>query len=200
MPNQAGPSITEINASTGHLSGGAGPGIRFHQSCRHRHGWRPFWVANSGDCYCTGCFGYSVNETRPSTGALVRLISDSRFDIVNPVSITSDGQHVWIVNARGNSVTELNAGTGGLRRVISESRYDVQQPERNCFGRHTCVGNEQFRTVGDGIPGERIVVSCQFSVFSFQFQRAHSPGYRSRLGGRGRGVRRRQATGWESGG
>ena len=71
------------------------------------------WVANYD--------GNSVTELSARTGAVVKVISASRYKFKDPFSIASGGTHVWVVNLDGESVTELSAKTGRLVKVISGS-------------------------------------------------------------------------------
>jgi len=70
-----------------------------------------------------------VTELSASTGALVQVISDSSYGFNYPTAVSSDGTHVWVLNAGGNSsVTELSASTGALVQVISDSSYGFDVP------------------------------------------------------------------------
>ena len=92
------------------------------------------WVANND--------GNSVTELNASTGALVKVISGSRYEFNDPDAIASDGTHVWVANDDGNSVTELNASTGGLVKVISGSSYGFNDPDAIASdGTHVWVAN-----------------------------------------------------------
>lgn len=68
--------------------------------------------------FATSSPGLAVASPVAANGVWV---SAGNFDF--PVSIASDGVHVWVVNLDGESVTELRARTGGLVKVISGSRY-----------------------------------------------------------------------------
>jgi DNA-binding beta-propeller fold protein YncE len=59
------------------------------------------WVANGA--------GDSVTELSASTGALVKVISDSSYGLDGPDAVTSDGNHIWVANGGGQSVTEFSA-------------------------------------------------------------------------------------------
>jgi DNA-binding beta-propeller fold protein YncE len=79
------------------------------------------WVANG--------IGNSVTELNAATGALVQVISGSKYKFKHPVAVSSDGSHVWVTNRDGDSVTELAAATGALVQVISGSRYGFGLPQ-----------------------------------------------------------------------
>jgi len=57
------------------------------------------WAANGG--------GNSVTELDAATGALVRVITGTKYRFNGPYGISSDGTHVWVANESGDSVTEL---------------------------------------------------------------------------------------------
>jgi DNA-binding beta-propeller fold protein YncE len=66
----------------------------------------------------------------------------------NPVAVSSDKTHVWVVNNRGNSVTELGAATGALVQVISGSTYGFNRPDAiSSDGIHVWVANSWGNSV-----------------------------------------------------
>ena len=74
--------------------------------------------------------GNSVTELSASTGALVRIISGSRYEFHTPDAISSDGTHVWVSSLnQGGSVTELSASTGALVRVVWRCGYGFGRPD-----------------------------------------------------------------------
>jgi hypothetical protein len=77
-------------------------------------------VANGG--------GNSVTEINANTGALIRIISASRYQLNEPQAIAASGDTVWVLGSNdvGNTaVTEIDAATGALVRVISAGRYQI---------------------------------------------------------------------------
>jgi DNA-binding beta-propeller fold protein YncE len=78
------------------------------------------WVANAG--------GNSVTEINANTGALIRVISASRYELNEPRAIAVTGTTVWVLNSGDVSrtaITEIDAATGALIRVISATRYHI---------------------------------------------------------------------------
>jgi len=78
------------------------------------------WVANGG--------GNSVTEINANTGALIRIISASRYQLNEPQAIAATGDKVWVLGSNdvsNTAVTEIDAATGALVRVISASRYQI---------------------------------------------------------------------------
>ena len=73
--------------------------------------------------------GSSVTELDASTGALVRVISASAYQFVEPSAMVLDGRDLFVANGgggyssgdegSGGTVTELDGSTGALVRVIS---------------------------------------------------------------------------------
>ena len=81
------------------------------------------WVASSN----------FVTELSATTGALVRVISGSRYDFNGPSGMTSLGSRIWVTNQSGGvnklgSVTEFSAATGALVRVINDHSFDFIGP------------------------------------------------------------------------
>ena len=76
------------------------------------------WVANGG--------GNSVTEINANTGALIRIISASRYQLNEPQAIAATGATVWVLGSNdvsNTAVTEIDAATGALVRVLEGSRY-----------------------------------------------------------------------------
>ena len=76
-------------------------------------------------------------EVSASTGALVRVISSPSYQFYLPNAVSSDGNHVWLVNPSGNrksqgyesgNLTELSATTGDLVKVLSGPSYGFNGP------------------------------------------------------------------------
>jgi hypothetical protein len=126
-------SVTEINATTGAL-------IRAITASRYDL-YQPtaitirgntVWIANSSfNSYGTN--NTSVTEINATTGALIRVITARRYDLLGPVGITTRGNTVWVANSGATgeqigSVTEINATTGALVRVVAGSRYQLDGP------------------------------------------------------------------------
>ena len=65
--------------------------------------------------------GNFVTEFSAATGALVRVIIGSSYEVKDPFALTSFKGHIWVANAGDNSVTEISASTGALVRVIRGS-------------------------------------------------------------------------------
>jgi uncharacterized small protein (DUF1192 family) len=108
------------------------------------------WVGNS-----TG----SVTEVNATTGALIRVITASRYDLYRPAAITTRGSTVWIANSyfNGNgtntsSVTEIDARTGALIRVITAGQYQLYGPTGIAIAGNTVwVANSGLNTSGNQI-------------------------------------------------
>jgi DNA-binding beta-propeller fold protein YncE len=79
---------------------------------------RHVWVANGA--------GSTVSELS-STGALVKVLSGSRYKFDDPIGIAAGGRHVWVANDVSGTVSELSS-TGALVRVLSGSRYKFVTP------------------------------------------------------------------------
>jgi DNA-binding beta-propeller fold protein YncE len=96
------------------------------------------WVANAVD---------SVTELDAQSGALVQVLTGSRYEFLGPVAVSSDGSHVWVAND-GDSVAELNAASGTLVKVITASRYGFDIPRGiSSDGTDVWVANSDAQTV-----------------------------------------------------
>jgi hypothetical protein len=147
VANTAGDSVTELDASTGHLVGVKRVG-RYPDAIASDGAH--IWVASQWPAGADEGPPGSVTELDASTGNVVRTISDSSYQLNFPVAITSDGTHVWVANyyrktVSGpyfNSVTEFSASTGRLIKVISGSSYEFNQPDSMASdGTHVWVVN-----------------------------------------------------------
>ncbi len=131
----ANDSVTEVSAATGAL-------IRVISASRYRFD-APSGIAITGDTVWVASSGWnsnggepigSVTEISARTGALIRVISASRYRLFEPVGIVATGHAVWVANGGdgtgndGYPVTEISARTGALIRVISASRYRLFEP------------------------------------------------------------------------
>ena len=116
----------------------------------HVFGWgfnSPGGVASDGT-YVWVVDNDSLTELNAATGALVKVITGSRYGFISPWAVSSDGTHVWVAN-KGNpqtgqdvSVTELNAATGALVQVISGPSYGFNDPDAvSSDGTHVWVAN-----------------------------------------------------------
>ena len=81
------PSVTPVRP----LSGVKILGWGFNDPVAIASGSTHVWVANYD--------GNSVTEFSASTGALVKLISGSRYGFNGPDAIALDGNHVWVTNS-----------------------------------------------------------------------------------------------------
>ena len=88
----------------------------------------PSGIASDGTHVWVANYGNSVTELSASTGALVKVISGSRYGFNGSGAVASGGGHVWVANLGGNSVTELSASTGALAKLISGSSYGFNSP------------------------------------------------------------------------
>lgn len=82
------------------------------------------WVADSGSA--------SVFELNASTGALVRLISGSKYRFgsdasTEPMAVSTSS--VWVINGSRGSLTELDRSTGALIRVVQGRKYGLRWPD-----------------------------------------------------------------------
>ncbi len=125
-------------------------------------GWEfsyPDAVAVAGNRAWVGNFTGSVTEVNATTGALIRVISASRYDLYEPAAITTRENTVWIANSFFNSngtnttsVTEINASTGALIRVITAGRYQLYGPTGIATtGNTVWVANSGFNSSGNQI-------------------------------------------------
>ena len=62
-----------------------------------------------------------VTEFSARTGALVRVISGSRYDFKGTSRVIFFGDEIWVASYTSNAVTEISASTGALVRVIRGS-------------------------------------------------------------------------------
>ena len=98
------------------------------------------FVANLG----TG----SITDLNTVTGAVVTVISGTKYMIDRPSSMLSSGADLFVTNNYGNSVTELNVSTGALVRVISGTAYHFDGPQGfGLAGDHLFVANEYGNSV-----------------------------------------------------
>lgn len=127
VTNEAGNSVTEINPSDGSW-------VTTIRASRDGFN-RPSAITNWGsDLFVANASG-SVSELRDS-GALVRVISGARYHFVDPVSVHSVGNTVYVLNAGRpsaatpimGSITELNARTGAFIRRIAGSSLGFSDP------------------------------------------------------------------------
>lgn len=72
-----------------------------------RHGPGPAGLAFTNTLGNAG--GDSVTELSASSGALVRVISGSRYNFDFPEAIAADGGELFVVNLGGDSVTSFAA-------------------------------------------------------------------------------------------
>ena len=118
---------------------------------------RHVWVADGA--------GNMVIELSASTGAVVNVLSGSRYRFDNPDAVSSDGTHVWVANLGslappqprgGTTVTELSASTGALVKVLSGSRYRFDHPDAvSSDGRHVWVASFGVPRGPRGVGGDR---------------------------------------------
>jgi hypothetical protein len=69
----------------------------------------------------SGPNGNAVAELSLATGALVRMISGSRYDFKGISGMILFGGEIWVASYTSNAVTEISASTGALVRVIRGS-------------------------------------------------------------------------------
>jgi DNA-binding beta-propeller fold protein YncE len=103
-------TLSGPRVSSGHLDA---PALEFDSPDAVAVQGATVWVANGG--------GNSVTEINAATGALIRVITASRYRLNEPMGITTSGNTVWVADK--DSVTEINAATGALIRVLGGSRY-----------------------------------------------------------------------------
>ena len=124
--NYDGDSVTELNASTGHLVGVRQVG---HYPVAIASDGVHIWVASQGP-------PGSVTELNASTGDVIKVIAGSSYQLGILGAITSDGTHVWVgsysrgdLGTFGGWLTEIDAATGQLIKVISASSYEFNEPD-----------------------------------------------------------------------
>ena len=74
--------------------------------------------------------GNSVTEINANTGALIRIISASRYQLNEPQAIAATGDTVWVLDSNdvsNTAITEIDAATGALVRVLQGSRYQFNE-------------------------------------------------------------------------
>jgi serine/threonine protein kinase/outer membrane protein assembly factor BamB len=121
IANHKGRSVTELNASNGHL---------VQVLSDHKYGFSgPYGIAvDRAHIWVANFNGNSVTELNASNGHLVQVLSDHKYGFSNPYGIADDGTHIWVTNSRGNSVTELNASNGSLVQVLPASVGHFNEP------------------------------------------------------------------------
>jgi DNA-binding beta-propeller fold protein YncE len=100
-PVGGGGSVAEVDVATGRVrvltgDGFSGPVAVASDGTR-------VWVADSG--------GNAVTELNAATGALVQVLTGSRYGFSDPVAVAADGTRVWVANGDSDSVTEFPAST-----------------------------------------------------------------------------------------
>jgi DNA-directed RNA polymerase subunit H (RpoH/RPB5) len=150
-------AVTELRGSTGALVkvirgsrydfGSQGPHLFFGGLASISSDGTHVWVLKTTVNGSTEYAANAVIELQASTGALVKVIRESKYkdhQESQPYShfISSDGTHVWVANPGSNSVTELQGSTGKLVRVIKGSRYGFVDPQAIASdGTHVWVAN-----------------------------------------------------------
>jgi hypothetical protein len=124
VTNKAGDSVTEINPTSGAwvASFTRTEGYLFAQPVAITRSGANLFVANAQG---------SVSEMNSSSGKLVRVIKGAKYHLVNPVSITSSGDTILVLNAghgATGSITEISARTGALVRTISGASFALDNP------------------------------------------------------------------------
>ena len=143
--NASDDSVTELSASTGRLIRIIkGSTYSFHSPSAVAVSKNRVWV---GSC-CNHDEGYAaggVTELNASSGKLVKVISGSSYQFMEPKAISANDDTVWVVNFDGNSVTEFRASTGSLIRVISGPPSAFNYPNSIVLaGGHLWVTNGGF--------------------------------------------------------
>jgi len=101
--------VTELNAATGALVKVLqGPQYGFNQAWAIASDGSHVWVANDNDSNEETNYS-SVTELDAATGALVKVLSKSRYQFSFADAIASDGTHVWVANDVADSLTEFPA-------------------------------------------------------------------------------------------
>jgi hypothetical protein len=139
--NQAGNSLTEVDAATGAL-------VRVVSGAKYgfNHPWTLAFAG--GYIWVTNPDGNSVTEVNPTDGSLVRVLTDKKYQFNAPRGITSFMGHVWVSNEFGNSLTEIKASDGSLMRVVSGGSYAFSHPNTlTDDGDHVWVTN----TLGNSV-------------------------------------------------
>jgi hypothetical protein len=140
VTNPAGPSVTEINATTGAF-------VRLVVAERYElKGESGSIAAGGGDIWVVT--SDHITEINPSTGAVVRIVLGPTYGFDVADEIAWDGSHLWVTNADSNSVTEMSATNGSLVRLVSNFVYGFDSPSSiSSDGSDVWVGNAAVATV-----------------------------------------------------
>jgi hypothetical protein len=92
----------------------------------------------------------SLAQIDAKTGALVRVISGSRYDIDGATVVAALGHDLYVADTAANAVTEIDSVTGALIKVFSGSQYDFAGPDGEAtWGEHLYVANGLGDSVTD---------------------------------------------------
>jgi outer membrane protein assembly factor BamB len=99
----------------------------------------------------TGSYGPgAVSQIDASSGALVRVIRGTRFDLDSPSALAGHGGRVYVADTGANAITVLDAGTGALVGVLSGKAFNFDAPDGLAvYGGHLYVANYDSQSVTD---------------------------------------------------
>jgi hypothetical protein len=104
-------------------------------------GWPYVFVASA--------YSGSITEIDASTGAVLRVIPDSRFGPDAPRAMFVDGPDLFVADGYGGALTELDVASGAVVRVISGGEYDFVGPYAiAAYGPDLLVGDAGSGTTG----------------------------------------------------
>jgi hypothetical protein len=120
VANQAGSSVTVVNASTGgHVSTLSGSSFGLDQ---------PTSITNVGsDVFVANGAGDSVTELDATTRVPVRIIAGPQFHFSDPIALAGDPNELFVLSGTGE-VTGVSPTTGGLMGIAAGPQYGFRSP------------------------------------------------------------------------
>ncbi|MGO9910685.1 MAG: NHL repeat-containing protein [Acidimicrobiales bacterium] len=116
-----GNSVTELEASTGHLvrvvANEKGSLSRFDDPVAITSAGTDLWVANFA--------GNSVTEIDATSGAVLKTLSKTQYGFSAPAGIAYDGTNLWVTDSGANQVTELKATTGAFVQILTNTSHNA---------------------------------------------------------------------------
>ena len=96
-------------------------------------------------------------------------IAVTKYGLMLPDAVSSDGKHVWVVNGTSDSLTELAASSGARVAVIDGSTYHFADPDTvSSGGTHVWVANNAGNSVTELVASTgKLVRVISASKFAF---------------------------------
>ena len=92
----------------------------------------------------------TIAQIDAETGALVRLISGSRYDLSGATAMAVMDQDLFVADAGADAVTEIDPATGALVKLLDGDQYSFVGPDGEAtWGHHLYVANGQGNSVTD---------------------------------------------------